>query len=89
MKPRPKPLFAVSSVVVLTAGLLAFPACDTIGNIDPVETVCAVCETVAESGVCDMLQSMEAEKCEPGETLVFVNLEEAVAKGESLETDCR
>lgn len=73
-------------VAILAVGLVS---CDGFGDIDPVETMCALCDALDESGICMMVNEVQAKKCQPGETLVFTNLKEALEDGVPLETGCK
>jgi hypothetical protein len=77
---------ALLLVAVLAVG---FASCDGMGDIDPVETACALCDMLDESGICMMVGELQAVRCKPGETLVFTNLKEALEDGVPLETACR
>lgn len=74
---------------VLVVAPLGLVSCDQLGDIDPVETACALCDMINESGVCSVISSLKAEKCEEGEELVFTNLGAALRDGVPLETACR
>jgi hypothetical protein len=74
---------------LMVAVLLVLPACNGLGDVDPVETACAMCQILEESGICEIIQELEADKCAEGEQLVFTNLEKALEDGVPLETACR
>lgn len=76
------------TVVVLMLVLATLPftsACDQLPDIDPVETLCGICQILDESGLCSMVQS-EAAECAEGERYVLLNLEEiasAISSGQA------
>jgi hypothetical protein len=80
----------MKKVLLLVAVLaVGFVSCEGMEDIDPVETACAMCDMLDESGICMMVNEIQAQKCAPGETLVFANLKEAFEDGVPLETECR
>jgi hypothetical protein len=76
------------AVLVVLIAALGLVSCEELGDIDPVETACALCEILDESGICDMIQTLE-EDCKEGETLVLTNVNAALKTGAPLGTDCR
>ena len=70
---------------------LTFASCEGEGGngVDPIETACEICVMLDESGICDMIQELEAEKCAAGQTLVLTNVQAALEDGVPLETGCR
>jgi hypothetical protein len=76
-------------LVVVAVLALGTVACEEFGDVDPVQLACDVCAMVEESGICEIIQTEQAERCGEGEVLVFTNLKAAVEEGVPLETACR
>lgn len=75
--------------LMIVAVLMFLPACDGPGEIDPIEAACGVCQMLDESGICDVIQQLHAEKCEPGQELVIVDLKGSFEENLPIVTECR